>query len=1312
MEPSSVAKDEDETVKKNVWARKVDCENSLIVPCRNITSDNLASVLLNRCVYTISTGKQRNMMLGLYGKVFVTVGHAFPESETSWRITVHRGDQDSPVKERYECILTKENILRRDGDLVYIRHEAFRPTRDIRKFIKNYYPTGRGLMVTKQREIASIMRFVPVKDQYFVGETEYHTDVRILTSEGRTSIGTCGSPAVCTRPDGNYIYGIVVSTHGDFDSCKHGVKMLSTAVIDSLPEDFSDTGMHFAPSCEFVSIPLHESSPLRHYSLDTNLVPIGSISAPRKHFKSETTRSLIYQDLVDHLGEIPEYGAPKMRGGFHEGVYKHPMIHAAAKRGKNKSIRDPEIMKQCADAVENDLASQINLKSITLLSVDDAVNGIPGKRFVDKLPRNTSAGLDLVGKKSAHMTEPDEDQRVSLLPQIVEAMDDLKARYMRFERGGVVFDGCLKDEALPISKIESFKTRFFTSVSMYFIILQKMVYGHLCAALMENNIGTGIGAGLNCYSDWEALYVFLNKFGTFIDRCIAGDFSGFDCEMCAIRMFLGLSVCRNLLIRSGNFSQEWLQIAAGLNNDLIHPFVNFNGDIAQIYGSNCSGHFLTLILNCVVNMIDMRYAFVIGTGLPASSFNKFVAANFTGDDNIMAVRYPIRFDHTLIQKILGDVGITYTMADKTSDSVPYVRGDSVEYLKRTFSVIQDKVVAPLSKDSLIKSLSTVTKSKVLCEEEQMAQIIEVANREYSLHGKETYDKMHDIFVDIIDRTPELRVYIPPRFWFGWQETFDSVVSGNCFDDDIFEPEEFLPSSELCQWYEAPSSLPPFPYFVFTLAVLISPLNEELFKRRFWWAPIVLPLYESVFVHFDTPLHAFFRAAAHVWWSKLSLLNGTWMHLAWNVFVLYVVTAMYSLSGNYYPYYFSVIVVSLSCGLHSWQPWFDMCSKLWSFDLWSAIHAAKTIQTEEFVVNGPFFSTFHYISEVGKIRMVLSANNDRDYCQYQNSIAPSCEREWDLCFQRAHQIFDDEIRTVLSIQRELRSVVSNFSPGLRAVYLESVDNPDFENSDFWFGVLSTVYYMDRDAQYTPSELRLMHISNAQEYMEPEESETFQPSSETIDFTSFDRYEEPEEWSVAFHTIHESDNGSGVYVTEYSAPYLPEGEIINDGESIIPLASPAQLFAEVIVDDMIVAETFANFPFGLRFPRLEERGLTIHSTLDWAVYHSENFYDSEFPDFMQDVAYFASLHHPLQWIEQQTLIDVGNFLDEFPEGFEWYIVESFRDMWRSLEDRSQIAAEFFMLRMTTFLILRSVKLQWGACKQMSFSRLFYRAHAYHC
>jgi hypothetical protein len=1280
MEPSSVVKDEDETAKKNVWARKVDCENSLIGPCRNITSDNLASVLLNRCVYTISTGKQRNMMLGLYGKVFVTVGHAFPESENSWKITVYRGDQDSPVKERYECILTKENILRRDGDLVYIRHEAFRPTRDIRKFIKNFYPAGKGLMITKQREIASIMRFVPVRDQYPVGETMYHTDVRILTSEGRTSIGTCGSPAVCTRPDGNYIYGIVVSTHSDFDSCKHGVKMLDTAVIDSLPEDFSDTGMHFAPSCDFISTPLHESSPLRHHSLDTNLVPIGSISAPRKHFKSETTRSMIYQDLVAHLGEIPQYGAPKMKGGFHEGIYKHPMIHAAAKRGKNKSIRDPEIMKQCADAVENDLASQIDLKSITLLSLDDAVNGIPGKRFVDKLPRNTSAGLDLVGKKSAHMTEPDENQRVSLLPQIVEAMDDLKARYMRFERGGVVFDGCLKDEALPVSKIESYKTRFFTSVSMYFIILQKMVYGHLCAALMENNIGTGIGAGLNCYSDWEALFIFLNKFGTFVDRCIAGDFSGFDCEMCAIRMFLGLSVCRNLLIRSGNFSREWLQIAAGLNNDLIHPYVNFNGDIAQIYGSNCSGHFLTLILNCVVNMIDMRYAFVIGTGLPASSFNKFVAANFTGDDNIMAVRYPIRFDHTLIQKILGDVGITYTMADKTSDSVPYVRGDSVEYLKRTFSVVQDKVVAPLSRDSLIKSLSTVTKSKVLCEEEQMAQIIEVANREYSLHGEETYNKMHAVFVDIIERNPELRIFMPPRFWASWQETFDSVVSGNCFDDEIIEPEEFLPSSEVCQWYEAKEESV-FPWMFVFYAIFIAPVNEEGFKRLHPLCGYLFGVYESIEKGTIFTIWCVPRIFLHWWASTQRKDVGVLLHMLWNI------ACAYGEAGENAPH-LSIYFLLL----------FGIVAFLGTFGV------LKQFEFEE-------------LKEIQKkieaARMKLSVGYDTRYCEAQNRIRPSCISDWRLCLAKAEELVDNEISTIFSINLEIQSLISGRPSEFHTVY-HRVVGVEYHNSDFWFGLLTTIQNLDFDAIPDYHEFLENVRLNMAEYMVPDEGD-FQPSSEIVrDLQSYFREDEEPVWSVIWDTLHESENGSSVAISEYSAPYLPEGEIITDGETIVPLAMPDTLFGSPIIDGDITAETFANFPFGLRFPALERYGLQIRSRLDWSMFEPASDYeDGDVPDFMRDVSYSCMLDLGERASGSDIETDITWFLNNFPEYVPWYVADSFRDMWRIYKERDCdiLTAELFVLRMTTYLILKTVKKQWSGCRNMTFERLFFRQLSYH-
>lgn len=102
--------------------------------------------------------------------------------------------------------------------------------------------------------------------------------------------------------------------------------------------------------------------------------------------------------------------------------------------------------------------------------------------------------------------------------------------------------------------------------------------------------------------------------------------------------------------------------------------------------------------------------------------------------------------------MLANVGITYTMADKESESVPYIDISKSTFLKRKFVWDADigAVVAPLEEESIIKSLMVTVESKSVSAEHQAVSIISSAVREYFFHGRETFHDMSDLLKEIID----------------------------------------------------------------------------------------------------------------------------------------------------------------------------------------------------------------------------------------------------------------------------------------------------------------------------------------------------------------------------------------------------------------------------------------------------------------------------------------------------------------------------------------------------------------------------------
>jgi hypothetical protein len=101
------------------------------------------------------------------------------------------------------------------------------------------------------------------------------------------------------------------------------------------------------------------------------------------------------------------------------------------------------------------------------------------------------------------------------------------------------------------------------------------------------------------------------------------------------------------------------------------------------------------------------------------------------------------FTHTNIAAVLAEAGITYTMADKTSESVPLISIDEVNFLKRGFRYepALDRHVAPIEEASISKLLHNIKGNGAPVEEVALGAL-QTANREYFLHGSDVFSKRH------------------------------------------------------------------------------------------------------------------------------------------------------------------------------------------------------------------------------------------------------------------------------------------------------------------------------------------------------------------------------------------------------------------------------------------------------------------------------------------------------------------------------------------------------------------------------------------
>lgn len=261
---------------------------------------------------------------------------------------------------------------------------------------------------------------------------------------------------------------------------------------------------------------------------------------------------------------------------------------------------------------------------------------------------------------------------------------------------------------------------------------------------------------------------------------VAGDYAAFDKTMPPCMILAAFDIMRSVCKEAG-YTPEDLQVIQGIAEDTAFPLVDFNGDLVEFFGSNPSGHPLTVIVNSLANSLYMRYCYrVLNPHNTCSDFQKNVALMTYGDDNVMGVHPRAAwFNHTAIQEALSNVGIRYTMADKEAESVPYLNIKDVSFLKRTWRWDADvgAYLAPLEEASIAKSLTRVVASRSVPGEKQAVDVMSSAAREYFFHGKDIFQEKTAMLVDVA-YVCKLQDYLEDSTFPTWEELKDNFWSNS------------------------------------------------------------------------------------------------------------------------------------------------------------------------------------------------------------------------------------------------------------------------------------------------------------------------------------------------------------------------------------------------------------------------------------------------------------------------------------------------------------------------------------------------------
>lgn len=698
------------------------------------------------------------------GQQCITNGHAFNKAATKYEVTVIQRPGTTGVTPNIKLLVNREDIaFDSKTDLCLFEVNCLPPFKDITTWwaTSDVAPSSAVELIRNEDGTLSknsifalnLLRKTPVE------ELRGQFDIYFGHSAAMTEVGQCGSLCVSITPRGPIIIGfhILGINHNT------GILKLTMEEIDNLSKQSCITQRPIvqgggAPILECadvkhaLTVPHHKSI-FRYLEQGTANV-YGSFAGFRPKPRSSVCPTPLQEEFLQHYNKEVEYGRPCMLGW-------EPWRKNVVEMVKPFANYQKSILTECTRSFTEDILNGLPTGwegELVTLSNKAAVNGLPGVMYIDRLTTNTSMGFPWNCTKKKYIL-PDICEKypegITFGPEIWSMVETIEKTYDEGKRFFPIFSGHLKDEATPLKKVEIKKTRLFTGSSLPWSIVVRKKMLSFVRLLQKNKFVFEAGPGTVCQSsEWGTIYSYLTEFGT--DRIVAGDYGKFDKRMLSDFILAAFEIISNIYKRAG-FSDQECRVLMCIGNDIAFPLSNINGDLVEFFGTNPSGHPLTVIINSIVNSLYMRYCYMSQNPKnEVRSFKQNVHLFTYGDDNIMGVsRKTDWFNHTAIKDTLATIGVEYTMADKESESTPFISINDCSFLKRKWIWNDDvrNYVCPLEEDSIIKSLTMWVPSKTIDCYKQMVSVISSANSEYFFYGRKKFEEKHRFFSGLLEREP-------------------------------------------------------------------------------------------------------------------------------------------------------------------------------------------------------------------------------------------------------------------------------------------------------------------------------------------------------------------------------------------------------------------------------------------------------------------------------------------------------------------------------------------------------------------------------
>lgn len=577
--------------------------------------------------------------------------------------------------------------------------------------------------------------------------------------------GLCIAPVMAETPR-PYIAGFHLAGKGTYGACSKVTRGEIIAAIEKL-----EKMPHVLSSHNYVSFETKllgkDIGPLKAPAIDSivhdlddtaNCKVLGEHNLGSATYRS-SVRGLKIGPIVEEIMDLPRiHGPPKdMNNKKHWSADLDDRAHP-------KYEFDDKFIALAADDYSSTIFSGLSkdsLDEVGKVSMDVVLAGLDGVDGFGPMDFNTSKGFPLGGPKSTVVVESLEQvpgiscPRDLTDPMFLERMQFMEHEFIAGRRVNVVFKGSLKDEATKLTKT---KLRMFGGCEMAFVFLVRKYYLSLSRLVKQHQQLFECAVGITPQSpQWTVFANHITKFGK--DRMIAGDYAGFDRSMGPKWTRAAFRILIDIAIESGNYDAEDIMIMKGIASEICDPIYDYNGTLIAVFGSNPSGHPLTVIINSMVNSLYLRYCYYAiyaekWTVYPLPKFQSVVAAMTYGDDNVMGVRRGYDwYNHTALADMFARCGITYTMADKESESRPFIGLDEVSFLKH--GIVWDSAIelyrAPIEIASIQKMLHNHMDSPYLEHSAACIEAIVNVNDKFFDFGRAEYEQRRAQLIEISQR---------------------------------------------------------------------------------------------------------------------------------------------------------------------------------------------------------------------------------------------------------------------------------------------------------------------------------------------------------------------------------------------------------------------------------------------------------------------------------------------------------------------------------------------------------------------------------